>query len=90
MARVEVGETVTITKDGVPIGDIVPPPVCVTGFVRGGPCTPSGPTRWGCWTSPTSVDRLLVTTRSMTRCEGWAQAMTEPMSIKGMLCFRAS
>ncbi|WP_406423275.1 type II toxin-antitoxin system prevent-host-death family antitoxin [Streptomyces sp. NBC_00873] len=24
MARVEAGETVTITKDGVPIGDIVP------------------------------------------------------------------
>lgn len=35
MARVQAGETVTITKDGVPIGDIVP-----RGLPLGGPTYP--------------------------------------------------
>lgn len=35
MARVEAGETITITKDGVPIGDIVP-----RGGSLGGPSYP--------------------------------------------------
>ncbi|MFE2554654.1 type II toxin-antitoxin system Phd/YefM family antitoxin [Streptomyces sp. NPDC059352] len=35
MARVEAGETITITRDGVPIGDIVP-----RGGALGGPVYP--------------------------------------------------
>ncbi|MET9509348.1 hypothetical protein ABZX62_12835 [Streptomyces flavidovirens] len=72
MARVEAGETVTITRDGVPIGDIVP-----RGVRTGRPAYPFRTDPMGPLDLPDLGGQFWVTRRSTRLCGERARRMTD-------------